>query len=71
MFLVFVFSIQNSIVHRDLKLENILLDASNQPKVNNDIFCYSCMIAVDLDNGLDCMAVDTVDVYPCMYHMQS
>lgn len=30
-----LFFLQNSIVHRDLKLENILLDGDKQPKVTN------------------------------------
>lgn len=33
--LSFTFSLQHSIVHRDLKLENILLDGNKQPKVGN------------------------------------
>ena len=33
-FISFLF-FQNGVTHRDLKLENILLDEDNQPKVNN------------------------------------
>ena len=38
----FIFPSQNSIVHRDLKLENILLDSNQQPKVGTT---YSYIVA--------------------------
>ena len=62
--------LQSGVTHRDLKLENILLDENNQPKVNREILTLGLVATnvVNLTHGgvYTSLRASSLDTFTCL-----